>query len=174
MAGPDPEWIRKVRAKDRETWGAIFIEHLPGITHLCTSMGARNRDLPHDCLAEAYASASKFRPPYHLSGWLNMIARHLVLHERREKTNLPNGGEIVASSPDGRASFAGEIELKEAVRLSLAKLPADQRQLLLWILDDELQLKEIARRLGVAEKTARKKVSEAKDNFERILRDHGC
>jgi len=91
------------------------------------------------------------------------VARHHVAdHERRRMGQL--GEELLASIPDTSHGPLGRLisrEEMDAVRVQLAVLPKETRELLMLRFGDELRYSDIAQILDLTEGAVRQRVSRA-------------
>ncbi|MBI5434986.1 MAG: RNA polymerase sigma factor [Planctomycetes bacterium] len=89
----------------------------------------------------------------HLRSWLHKVTRNLCMDTLRSETRRRAREESVAShdvSRDGRSGgdLAEQLDTRAAVERELAKLPADQREVLVLRLLGERSYKEIAEITG--------------------------
>lgn len=89
----------------------------------------------------------------HLRSWLHKVTRNLCMDTLRSETRRRSREESVATrdvSRDGRSSgeIAEELDTRAAVERELAKLPSDQREVLVLRLLGERSYKEIAEITG--------------------------
>jgi RNA polymerase sigma factor (sigma-70 family) len=127
------------------------------------------RDLLAATFESAIAAGSSFRgsSDSELSGWLWSIARNeLAEQHRREQSERDRGLRL----SDTRAALsdreierveelAGIAELRDAVAVQLARLPAAQREAVNMRVLEDLSYQEIAARMSTSADTARARVS---------------
>ena len=58
-----------------------------------------------------------------------------------------------------------------ALDLAIRKLPSEQRKALRLYLRDDMQIRDVARRMGLTFATARRRLDRAREEVKRILRD---
>jgi RNA polymerase sigma factor (sigma-70 family) len=138
-------------------------------------------DITAETFARAYESRRKFRgrTDDDLEAWLFGIARNVLARfirrgvvERRCLERL--GVEVPTMTPDEITrvnELAGLSNLRRAVAEEFAALADDQRYALQLRVIDELDYREVARRLDVPEATARARVSRGLKTLANAL-DH--
>ncbi len=137
------------------------------------------QDLTQDVFLRVMKSASTYDHRGRLRQWLFTIASNIVTdHLRRTKRRREvlveepeNAGETAAQEvPAAQAleAFSSE-ELRESVRESLGKLPAEQRSVLLLRHYGELTFKEIAALEACSINTALSRMRYALANLKKLL-----
>jgi RNA polymerase sigma factor (sigma-70 family) len=126
-------------------------------------------DLTAETFAQALVSRGSFRggTPAQLDGWLFGIARHQLSRYfrrgRAERTAIERLGMttpmVAADELDRIEELAGLDRLREALGHELGRLSDEQRHALQLRIVDQLPYDTVARRLGISEATARKRVS---------------
>ncbi|QQE13376.1 sigma-70 family RNA polymerase sigma factor [Planctomycetota bacterium] len=150
----------------RFVWGKIRDRH-------------RAEDLTQECMMKAVRAIRKegSKPRQRVRAWLFVIARHVVLDYLRYKQRR-NGGELSlegvseSQGQDERGNVGGWIEGREEgpseameqdeardkVKLALAALPEDQRDVIELRMWDGLSFGEIANVLDIPEATAKSRM----------------
>ena len=134
----------------------------------------RARDLTHDTFLKAWDSLDRFRPRRagSLGAWLAQIAAHLAVDElRREKrfVEIPDqvrndGSEEVPVD----AERLGRIPVEELIDL-IAELPEGYRAVFNLFCLDGLPPREIAKMLGITEKTSQTQYLKARHKLAAMI-----
>jgi RNA polymerase sigma-70 factor (ECF subfamily) len=143
--------------------------------------------LAEDLAAEAFATAYRRRASYEpsrgsLRPWLYGIAANVVRGHWREEQQLleldarlaPAGPEPASAGPFADAADERVIAASLAPRIAgaLAALNREQRDVLLLHAWAELSHEEIAAALGIAQGTARSRLSRARAALRVLLKDY--
>lgn len=126
-------------------------------------------DLTAETFAQAYASRKRFRgrTEQEAGGWLYAIARRqLAAYLRKGRLDLKAVQKLGIERPqladeevERIEELADLAELRAAAAAGLSTLPPGLREAVSLRVIDELAYPEVARHLGVAEQTARMRVS---------------
>jgi RNA polymerase sigma-70 factor (ECF subfamily) len=105
--------------------------------------------------------------------WLTTVARNLLAsyYRRQQPVPLgsPSGGEIVAAPDDGRTRRPESPEVAVAISHALARLPADQAQLLEAFHLEDRRVSQIADSMGVSERAVEGRLRRARQSLRREL-----
>ena len=156
-----------------EDFEAAFREHFgPVYRFIARRVGTA---LAEDLAAEAFAIAYRRRAAYEpsrgsLRSWLYGIATNVVRgHWRDEQQLLELDARIAPDSPRGSVQFADAADervivasLAPRIAGALAALNSEQRDVLLLHAWADLSHEEIAAALGIAQGTARSRLSRAR------------
>lgn len=124
-----------------------FLPRLHRFAHALTHDREQSEDLVQETCARALACASQWRPETRLDSWMYRIAQNLWIDRLRaekvrgEIIDLAAAGDIFGC--DGRAVVESRLSLLE-LRERIARLPPDQRVLLMLVCMDGLSYKEAA------------------------------
>jgi RNA polymerase sigma-70 factor, ECF subfamily len=126
------------------------------------------RDVVQDAFLKAYEKLSSFDPRYRFFSWVYRIVLNesLNLRSRRRQAD-PLTSEPVASGGPEQAMH--EKERQDGVQAALLRLPEDDRLLLVLRHFAELSYAEIGDAIGVAEKTVKSRLHEARQKLGRQL-----
>lgn len=129
----------------------------------------RADDLVQETLVRALANIDSFRPGTNLPAWLFTILRNNFRSEyrkRRREVEDVDGRhtEDLRSQPDQ----IGRVELSE-LRAALAKLPPDQREVLLLVGASGFSYEEAAEICGCAVGTIKSRLSRARTQLASIM-----
>ena len=134
----------------------------------------RARDLTHDTFLKAWDSLDRFRPRRagSLGAWLSQIAAHLAVDElRREKrfVEIPdqvrNDGSEEAPVDAERLS---QVPVEELIDL-IAELPEGYRAVFNLFCLDGFPHREIAKMLGITEKTSQTQYLKARHKLAAMI-----
>ena len=167
-----------------EDFEAVFREHFAPVYGFIA--GRVGKALAEDLAAEVFATAYRRRATYRpdrgsLRSWLYGIAANVVRgHWRDEQQLLELDARIARDSP-GLAQapqFADAVDerviaatLAPRIAGALAALSRDQREVLLLHAWGDLSHEEIAAALGIAQGTARSRLSRARAALRALLGD---
>lgn len=113
------------------------------------------QDLVHETFLLALFSQDKLADHPNPEGWLMKTLRNLTLNERRR---IENHSTVPLEMVD---NYIGK-ELDTSLDLLLPKqLSKEEREILVWRFEQQMEYKEIADRLGISEAGCRSRVSRA-------------
>jgi RNA polymerase sigma-70 factor (ECF subfamily) len=145
--------------------GERIIPHIPGLrryARLLTRDLHRADDLVQDTLVRACAKWTLWRPDSDLRAWLFTIMHNLFINQVRAAP--PESVQLDSIVDAGHSEDAGVgIDLERA----LARLPDDQREVLLMVTVEDFSYAEVARVIGVPVGTVMSRLSRGR----RRLRD---
>jgi RNA polymerase sigma-70 factor (ECF subfamily) len=138
---------------------------------------SRADDLVQDTLARAWEKRELWRAGSDLRAWLFTIMHNVFVNQRalarRDARNVSLDGETeggeawqisVPAAPYARAELAQLLE-------QVARLPAEQREVLLLAGVEELRYEEIAASLGIPIGTVMSRLSRARDKLRRMANE---
>jgi RNA polymerase sigma-70 factor (ECF subfamily) len=108
-------------------------------------------DLAAATFSKALASLSRYQEQGRQAAWLFSIARHTLLDEQRRRRSRPAQTAIEPALADTQPLPEAQVLLAEQARLIydlLGQLPVDQREALLLRFFGEIEIGEIAGRMG--------------------------
>ena len=138
-------------------------------------------DAAQESFFRAYRALPSFRGDSKFSVWLyrltaNVCTDMLRRRSRAMETSLTDEEETVFDIPDGRFCPQTELEkkqLRQSVRLGIAKLPEEFRQVLLLRELAGLSYDEIARTTGLEPGTVKTRIFRARKKLAAILMRDG-
>ena len=150
-----------------------FCAYLTGVPHAA-------EDLAQETLFEAWRHAHELRDPGRRAQWLAGIARNVCRRWARsraqELSRLNSAGPFEALSlehlPADDFDLEAELERKELAELldrALALIPPPTRDVLVARYIEETPQKEVARRLGISERTVGVRLQRGKLYLRRML-----
>lgn len=142
---------------DRNAFARLFARYAPKVKAYLMRLGARApvaEDLAQDAMLSVWRRAASYDPAKSKpSTWVFVIARNAWIDRlRREKVELAYNTENPPSEvSDDEAPDAAAARVDEATRIAeaLARLPEEQRQVVLMSFFEERPHSEIAERLSL-------------------------
>jgi RNA polymerase sigma-70 factor (ECF subfamily) len=161
--------------------GVVGIEHIDGLYGYAMVL-TRNRTEAEDLVQETYVRAleamHRLRENSNVKGWLFTILRNLWFNELRKRRSTPNLIEIdgedngadglVGNSKDSHEIFVSN-EDSERVRMAIAQLPIEFREIILLREFEELSYQEIAEVLACPAGTVMSRLGRARAKLRNIL-----
>ena len=135
-----------------------------------TRDGSRADDLVQSCLCRAIAKQHLWEPGTDLRAWLFTILhnQHVndVRRSMREGVSIPveDATPVLTSVPHAGAS----LQLRDLER-ALARLPEEQRQVILLVGLEGMRYKEVATILGIPIGTVRSRLSRGRDMLRQLM-----
>lgn len=165
MLADEQLYIERARAGDAACFGQLYDHYLtPIYRFIAIKVGTRQEaeDLTHEVFVSAWQKLPSYRSQgFPFSSWLYRIARNRVIDYYRTKkshTSLDEEGalpdELFAVVAGHESSFDLDLDMK-AVAGAMARLSAEQREVIQLRFLDELSPAEIAGVLGKREGTVR-------------------
>jgi RNA polymerase sigma-70 factor, ECF subfamily len=139
-----------------------------------TGDATRADDLVQDALARAWEKRRLWRVGSDLRAWLFTIMHNVHVNQlaavRREAANVSIEGldDDSGWQPSVRGGETQRLELAEVLR-AMARLPADQREVLLLAAVEELRYEEIAAVLAVPVGTVMSRLSRARGRLRALM-----
>ena len=132
-----------------------------------------------DVLARALSKERSFTKSDALHAWLCGIARKLICELRRQQRSRSRGDlanfrlyELPGHGPQPHES-AGAVETLQAIRETLARLPPEAGQLLVWYCEEERNVDAIASLLGIGVRAVMSRIHRARALFATEWRRRG-
>lgn len=150
---------------DRGAFAAIVDRHHRRVLNLLVFLcGDREtaRDLTQECFLRLLRAAPRWEPRAKLTTYVTTIARRLAMDARAEAWERREPLEVEPASPDpGPDVVVERRERAERLAAVLARLPADDREVLVLSEVGGLKYREIAELLAVPEGTVASRKSRA-------------
>ena len=166
-------WVRAARAGDREAFDALVELHGRSVLRYLEGMAGRGgeaEDLAQETLLQAFRRISTFTPGTDFRAWLLTIAYHAWVHSLRRKKRPAARDEEILEQVPARAVEEDTSELRGAMQACLAKLPEDQRTVVLLRFSEGLSHAEIGQITGAEEATVRWRLFRARQMLRKALR----
>lgn len=147
-----------------------LIEHLPRLRRYARALtGDVNRadDLVQDTLERALAKLDLWQPGSDLRAWLFTLMHNLFVNQIR----VPRPQETVMEDALDEPVSGGQMEALHArdIHAALAKLPEEQREVLLLVGLEQFSYAEAAQVLGVPTGTVMSRLSRARERMRQML-----
>ncbi|MBW8874632.1 MAG: RNA polymerase sigma factor [Acidobacteria bacterium] len=166
-AAVDPGWeaLAKVAAGDADAFAILVESHQERLLRLCERLlgdAEEARDAAQDVFLKAYRKAADARPQGQVYTWLYRIAVNHCLNKLRRRKLVrflrwedPEERDLPAfNPPDGAADPAATLEARrrwQATRQAIARLPENQRTVLVLVRFEGMSYKQVAEVLGITE-----------------------
>ncbi|PZP65160.1 MAG: RNA polymerase subunit sigma-24 [Azospira oryzae] len=126
-------------------------------------------DLVQDTLERAWRKAALWRPGSDLRAWLFAIMHNVFVNQTRtRRTNMEEPlDEAVLEHPAASDAAAGAQLLDLAS--ALAKLPAEQREVVLLVGLEEFTYEEAARALGIPIGTVMSRLARGRERLRQLM-----
>jgi RNA polymerase sigma-70 factor (ECF subfamily) len=130
------------------------------------------RDVTQDAFLKAYQKLASFDPSYRFFSWMYRIVVNESLNARgrRAPTATLEHEPVAEGRPDDDLR---EREVRDEVQGALARLAEADREVLVLRHFAELSYADIAASLGIAEKTVKSRLHEARQRMGRALAQGG-
>lgn len=132
-----------------------------------TGDAVRADDLVQDTLERALGKWSLWRPG-NLRAWLFSIMHNLFVNQVRIPRLIDYPGDETLPDLPTRANQSDALELRDLAR-SLARLPEEQREVLLLIVLEDLSYENTAKVLGVPIGTVMSRLSRGRERLRALL-----
>ena len=147
--------------------GERIVPHIPGLrryARLLTGDSHRADDLVQDTLLRACVKWTLWRPDSDLRAWLFTIMHNLFINQLRAA--LPESVQLDDMVDAGHAEDASVgIDLERA----LARLPDDQREVLLMVTVEDFSYADVARVTGVPIGTVMSRLSRGRRRLREAM-----
>ncbi len=193
-AAVDPGWeaLARVAAGDTDAFATVVESHQERLLRLCERLLGdveEARDAAQEVFLKAFRKAADFRPQGQVYTWLYRIAvnhcfnklrrRRLVRFLRFERSEAdPDEGDAPAfDPPDAGAGPAAALESRQrwqATRQAIAKLPENQRAVLILARFEGLSYRQIAEVLGITEGAVESRLVRAMRRIEAVQPREGA
>ena len=175
--------VRRCRAGEPEAKREMYETYAGRLLAVCRRYVQdvdRARDLVHDTFLKAWDTMDSFRPRRagSLGAWLSQIAAHLAVDELRHRKLLVLEEDASFAGPVRRISREEEapvdpehlrkVPVEELIEL-IASLPEGYRAVFNLFCLDGYSHREIARMLGITEKTSQTQYLKARRKLAAII-----
>lgn len=148
-----------------------FADHLPRLRRYARALtGDRHAadDLVQDTLERGWAKLSLWRRGSRLDSWLLAIMHNVFVNQVRSRPPAAASLDDLVVEPATRAVQGDELEVRD-LQAALARLPPEQREVLLLVTLEEYSYAETARLLGVPIGTVMSRLARAREKLRGLL-----
>ncbi len=174
----DREIIVRVLSGDRESFDVLLRRHAAPVWGTLRSL-VRNaedaREIFQETWTRAFERLADLREPDRLRSWVLSIALNLARqrHRRPAPASLDAGAEEASADLPADGVPVGteleECEVRNRVRVEIARLPSRQRQVVDLRVNHDLTHAEIAAALGITEESSRANYYQAIRRLKSVL-----
>jgi RNA polymerase sigma-70 factor (ECF subfamily) len=135
-----------------------------------TRDGSRADDLVQSCLVRAVAKEHLWQPGSDLRAWLFTILHNQHVNDVRRsvREGVTVAVDDVAPVPTVASSAAASLQLRDLER-AMARLPEEQRQVILLVGLEGMRYEEVARILGIPIGTVRSRLSRGREMLRELM-----
>jgi RNA polymerase sigma-70 factor (ECF subfamily) len=169
----DRETINACREGDPDAFRALFEAHKDRVYSIAlrySGDAAAAMDISQDTFLKLFSSIGEFRGESTFETWLyRMVVNRCLDHRRRVLRRIPFVESLLAA---GESALQGLLraETAQGVQQAVAKLPADQRIVVVMRYTEGRSYEEIAELLGCSRGTVASRLSRAHKTLEKRLR----
>lgn len=170
MDSTENELIQQAAAGNRQAFGALVQRHQARVFQFIRRLhGSTNEagDLTQETFIKAYQALPRWRPEARFHTWLLQIARNTTLDALRQRLRRPEDTlEEHAQLADPGPSPLQHLESGRRLALLeqlLARLPLEQREILLLREVEGLSYTELAAALGINSGTVKSRLARARE-----------
>jgi RNA polymerase sigma-70 factor (ECF subfamily) len=151
-----------------------LIQHIPRLRRYARALArdaARADDLVQDTLERALVKLDLWRPGSDMRAWLFTLMHNLFVNQVRSSGNhtlceLDEASDVPVSGGQAEALAVRDIHA------ALAKLPPEQREVMLLVGLEQFAYADAARILGVPQGTVMSRLSRARERMRQLLEGH--
>jgi RNA polymerase sigma-70 factor, ECF subfamily len=170
--------IRKFKRGEASAFNDIVHKYQDRIFNLCIYMLRDTydaQDAAQDCFIKACRALHDFSPEASLYTWLYRIAMNTCLDYRRKRiqnrTDSQSMPEDMPSQQPSPEKLYEAKEISEAVQAAMQKMPEKLRAAIVLREIEGLSYEEIAEVLDISSGTVKSRISRAREELRRLLRD---
>jgi len=149
-----------------------LIAEMPSLRAFAISLSGRLEtadDLVQETLLKAWANAASYRPDSNMRAWLFTILRNTFFSLRRQRgREIQDTDGIYSQRLATPAAQHGALDLAD-FRIALAKLPIEQREVLILVGASGLSYEEAAAVCNIAVGTVKSRISRARAALADLL-----
>jgi RNA polymerase sigma-70 factor, ECF subfamily len=181
--GEEREWIKAFQSGREEGFNRLVLRHKDRVFGLCLRLLAGNRDEAEDCAQEAFVKAfhglAEFRLEAKFSTWMYRIAVNVCKNRQASQPyrEAARHRELEAADGDGGASSPSPAQMLEAkgrherIEAAIARLPEDQRVLVVLRDVEGRAYEEIAEVTGLNPGTVKSRLNRGRLQLQEWLRE---
>jgi len=158
-------------------FGVLLEAEIPRLRRYARALtrdATRADDLVQSCLARALAKQHLWQPGTDLRAWLFTLLHNQHVNDVRRslREGVSVAVEDVAPVLTVQSNAAASLQLRD-LEAAMAKLPEEQRQVILLVGLEGLRYEEVAVILGVPIGTVRSRLSRGRDNLRCLMELEG-
>lgn len=150
----------------------LMIREIPGLRAFAATLSGSLQtadDLVQDTLLKAWGAAESFRPGTNMRAWLFVILRNTYFSiYRRRGREVQDSDGVFSARLSVQGAQDSTMDLAD-FRAALAKLPEEQREVLIMVGASGLSYEETAEICGVAVGTVKSRVNRARARLAELL-----
>jgi RNA polymerase sigma-70 factor, ECF subfamily len=190
----DSDLALRVQAQDEEAFEILYTDYHESIyLHLCSIVRSEPaaQDLLQEVFLRLWTRANQYTGQGNFKAWLYRIATNLALNYLRTLRRHPaealpandetgwdewNEEEIAApgwlidNSALGPHQLVEMAEYNAAIHQAIDRLPHEKREVIQFVLEMELSIRDTANRLGIPEGTVKSRLHYAQKQFNQVWR----
>jgi len=177
----DGELVKRVRTGDTQAFDELMSRYSGSIYRVTYSMmrcQADASDLAQETFIRAYRSLARYDERFAFYTWLRRIAVNLCLNALRRRRRffflplpMSNDEREGPDIPDPKPG-PEQSGLRQDLDRALAKLPPDQRAILVLRVNEEMSYNEISETLGIPVGTVMSRLNRARTRLRELLREY--
>ena len=163
---------------DRTAMRELYNRYAARLSALCsryTSGALEGKDLMHDTMAKAFREMGRFhyKGAGSLFAWLSRMAVNLCIDRLRKEGRLgiPVSEDILLDIEDPPAERMKSIPLQD-LQAMIASLPDTKRVIFNMFCVDGFSHREIAEKLGIAERTSSSLLARARKSLGQMIHEY--
>jgi RNA polymerase sigma-70 factor (ECF subfamily) len=172
--------LHRAQKGDQAAFGWLVEAYQGPVYRLALRMGLRPEDAEEaaqNAFIAAWRGLPSFRGEAKFSTWLYRLASNAAVDILRREKKYENQSDIQdLQRPDDAPSPQEQVErqdTQQAVRLAMASLPPEFRQVLVLRYLQEMSYQEIAQALALPEGTVKSRINRAKGQLKALLAESG-
>jgi RNA polymerase sigma-70 factor (ECF subfamily) len=188
----DESLMRRIQARDPGAFDALFARYADRVRRRIDAIvrsTASSEDLTQEVFLRLWTRAEQWCGAGSVAGWLVRIGTNLALNHLRHRRRHPQqsldtaraeaGAQdeppawIVDESADSPADLAERAERLERLRAAFDALPAAKLAVMRMVHEQQMDIRAVARELGVPEGTVKSRLHYAVRWLARELKDQG-
>jgi len=118
-------------------------------------------DLVQDCIERALQRSTLWQRGTNLRAWLFTIMHNLYVNEVKRQANGPDFVALIDTETDRHQQADSDVALRD-IQQALNNLPADQREIVLFVSIEGMKYQEVAKILDIPEGTVMSRLARAR------------
>jgi RNA polymerase sigma-70 factor (ECF subfamily) len=151
--------------------GTLMVACLPRLRRYARALvceRAAADDLVQDTCERAWARIGTWQPGSDMRSWLFSIMHNLHVDQRRRNTPETLPMDDADTETSTRPTQTDALEVRD-IEAALARLPVEQREVLLFVALEDMSYEETARLLGIPPGTVMSRLSRARQRMRALI-----